>query len=331
MNSSLHDVIPAAIRAAERQGATQSTRQQTPLRSAETQLAQAMRTEATIQAHAEMAFAAGSPRSQTTPLAAMDNASKQCGMDEMPGISGGGGAIFAPDIDQEIVGERRVDRFSGDTMASRRERGGFIATPGGERVVVPLPKDAVAKATAISPPQPIASVSASQGSEFGPGSLRLAFSLCGFHDALMARLRQGEKLTDSEELLLGLAKNDFAKMRPLVIGTTLDRLSKVINAPGLADRAIAAAVNAPHPMEVFALATLRSLSNRASQLLRDKGPDAALSLFGDRSAIQEPLAIFQRVFSTALDLVEVFERIIPGEATLLSLLAEALDSEIEKV
>jgi hypothetical protein len=43
------------------------------------------------------------------------------------------------------------------------------------------------------------------------------------------------------------------------------------------------------------------------------------------------LAIFQLVFTTALDLVEAFERLIPTEAKLLARLAEALDSEVEKI
>jgi hypothetical protein len=84
-------------------------------------------------------------------------------------------------------------------------------------------------------------------------------------------------------------------------------------------------------MEEFALATLRSLSHRARQLLQDCGPEAALALFGQSGGLQEPLAIFQSVFNTALDLVEAFEHMIPADALVLAELAEALDSEVEKI
>jgi hypothetical protein len=86
-----------------------------------------------------------------------------------------------------------------------------------------------------------------------------------------------------------------------------------------------------HPMEVFALTTLRNLSRRARQALDAEGPDAALALFGQSTEVMEPLAIFQLVFMTALDLVESFERLIPAEASLLARLAEALDSEVDRI
>ena len=64
-------------------------------------------------------------------------------------------------------------------------------------------------------------------------------------------------------------------------------------------------------MEGFGLTTLRSLSRRARRTLEEDGPDAALSLFGQSAGVMEPLAIFRLVFTTALDLVESFERLVP--------------------
>jgi hypothetical protein len=145
----------------------------------------------------------------------------------------------------------------------------------------------------------------------------------------MERLRQGETLTEREELLVTLARKDFARLRPFVTAMTLDRLNALVNAPELTREV--AGTDAPGALEVFAVATLRSLGHRASQLLQEDGPDAALALFGEIKGEKDPLAIFQRVFTTALDLVEVFERIAPAKARLLARLAEALDSEVEKI
>ena len=161
------------------------------------------------------------------------------------------------------------------------------------------------------------------------GGLRLAFWLSGFHDALTERRQKGEELTEQEELLLELSTKDFAGLRPFAIERTLGRLDAVVNAPDLFANADDPGTG--HPMEAFALTTLRGLANHARQVLEEEGPDAALSLFGDSAGVVEPLAILRLVFSTALDLIEAFERIIPTEAVLLSRLAEALDSEVDRI
>jgi hypothetical protein len=165
--------------------------------------------------------------------------------------------------------------------------------------------------------------------QLGHSGLRLAFWVCGFRDALMERHRQGEQLTKKEELLLTLSPNDFAGIRPLVIDMTLSRLDAVVNASDLPAKP--KDLSAVHPMEAFALTTLRSLSRRARRTLEDDGPDAALSLFGESGGVLEPLAIFRLVFTTALDLVESFERLVPAPTALLARLAEALDSEVDRI
>lgn len=172
-------------------------------------------------------------------------------------------------------------------------------------------------------------VPASGSSQLGESGLRLAFWVCGFYDALMKRRSEGEQLTENEEYLLELSPKDFAGIRPLVIDMTLNRLAAVVNAPDLP--AEFEDLGALHQMEVFALITLRNLSSRARKTFEEDGPDAALSLFGQSAEVLDPLAIFRMVFTTALDLVESFERIIPAEATLLSRLAEALDSEVDRI
>ena len=113
----------------------------------------------------------------------------------------------------------------------------------------------------------------------------------------------------------------------------MERLHAVVNAPDLPTDAEIGASGAKHPgrMEVFALETLRSLSRRALQLLHESGPDAALSLFSEDADVQEPLAIFQLVFTTALGLVESFERLTPADSKLLARVAESLGSEVEGV
>ncbi|MDR3535116.1 MAG: hypothetical protein P4L71_01325 [Acetobacteraceae bacterium] len=166
-------------------------------------------------------------------------------------------------------------------------------------------------------------------SQLGDGGLRLAFWVCAFHDALMKRRAQGEELTENEEYLLELSPKDFAGIRPLVIDMTLGRLAAVVNAPDLPTEFDD--LGTVHQMEVFALTTLRNLSSRARQTFETDGPDAALSLFGQSAEGLDPLAIFRLVFTTALDLVESFERIIPADAMLLSRLAEALDSEVDRI
>jgi hypothetical protein len=165
--------------------------------------------------------------------------------------------------------------------------------------------------------------------QLGHSGLRLAFWVCGFHDALMERHRHGEQLTKKEELLLTLSPNDFAGIRPMVIDMTLSRLDAVVNASDLPAKP--KDFCAIHPMEAFGLTTLRSLSRRARRTLEEDGPDAALSLFGQGAGVMEPLAIFRLVFTTALDLVESFERLVPAETALLSRLAEALDSEVDRI
>jgi len=188
------------------------------------------------------------------------------------------------------------------------------------------------KVTVASPDtsQPASSTTtaACLGAKLGDGGLRLAFWLCGFHDALTERQRRGERLTESEALLLAMSASDFAGLQNSIIDMTLGRLESLVNAPEFVDDAHIAGTR---PMELFALQTLRNLSQRARATLRQDGPDAALALFGEAGETRGPLAIFQRVFTTALDMVEAFERMIPGEAPLLMQLAEALDSEVEKI
>ncbi|HET6307824.1 MAG TPA: hypothetical protein VFG12_11595 [Rhodopila sp.] len=171
--------------------------------------------------------------------------------------------------------------------------------------------------------------SAPAAGQLGHIGLRLAFWVCGFHAALMERHQNGEQLTKKEELLLTLSPDDFVGIRPHVIDMTLSRLDAVVNAPDLPAKPKDFA--AIHPMEAFALTTLRSLARRARRTLEEDGPDAALSMFGESAGVMEPLAIFRLVFSTALDLVESFERLIPGDTSLLSRLAEALDSEVDRI
>ena len=188
------------------------------------------------------------------------------------------------------------------------------------------------KATVTSPDtsQPASSARATSGFgvRLGDGGLRLAVWLCGFHEALTERRQRGERLSEAEELLLAMSASDFAGLQNSIIDMTLGRLESLVNAPEFVDDAH---TSGTRPMEIFALQTLRNLSQRARATLRQDGPDAALALFGEAGATRGPLAIFQRVFTTALDMVEAFERMIPGDAPLLMQLAEALDSEVEKI
>lgn len=176
--------------------------------------------------------------------------------------------------------------------------------------------------TATDEVGPIAAMFAAEGDRLGRNGLRLSFWLCGFHQTLRDRVRGGETLSEREESLLALSRKDFVTIRPVVIGMALERLEAVVNASGeLSETA----------MEAFALETLRALSVRASDLLRDAGADRALSLFGDAQAVNEPLAIFQLIFSTALGLVESFIHLIPGPSVQLDELAATLGSEVERI
>jgi hypothetical protein len=164
-------------------------------------------------------------------------------------------------------------------------------------------------------------------SKLGRHGLRLAFWLCGFHAALLERQRKGEKLTDHEESLLTLSRKDFGAIRPMVVDLAMDRLAAVVNAPELT----ATAETPPAPLDLFALETMRRMSSRGRQLLDEDGPDAALGLFGDGPATQEPLAIFQMVFGNALGVVESFDSINQSTSPLLTRLSDALGSEVERI
>ena len=82
---------------------------------------------------------------------------------------------------------------------------------------------------------------------------------------------------------------------------------------------------------MFAFTTVRNLAAVGRQILQDAGAEAALSLFGGDGAVQEPLAVFQLVFSATLGLVETFDRLVPGGSRTLGRLAAALDAEIGKI
>jgi hypothetical protein len=168
------------------------------------------------------------------------------------------------------------------------------------------------------------------GDHLGRDGLRLAFWLCGFHDALAERRRNGETLTGREDALLALSHKDFAELRPLVIDLALARLHGVVNAPDPQAPELLAE-DVASPLEAFALHCLRTLADRAAQLRHDGGPEAALSLFGDGAGAHTPLAIFQMVFTTALGVAEGFHRTICGEAARLARLMEALGSEVERI
>ena len=199
----------------------------------------------------------------------------------------------------------------------------------------PAPTPAVASAPAPAPASAPAPATEAFGEtdQIGRGGLRLAFWLCGFHDAFSERRRRGEQLTEHEESLLALTRNEFIDIRSVVIKMALERLNAVANAPALLAEVEAGASRGKPlgTMEGFALETLRSLSRRALQLLQESGPDAAFSLFSEDAYMQEPLAIFQQVFTTAATLVESFERLNTSESKLLSRLAATLGSEVEGI
>lgn len=202
----------------------------------------------------------------------------------------------------------------------------------------PIQLHAVAGRQAVVPvipaPHITAAPSAPQGGDepdhLGRRGLRLGFWLCGFHEALIERQRNGGTLTDREASLLDLSRRDFADMQPLVVAMAIERLCAVVASPGVAETAGPAEGSNPGSMEVFALETLRNLAVRARTLLRDEGPDAAMSMFGTGTVLTEPLAIFQAVFATAVGIIEAFEPLIPNGSRSLKRIAAALDSELDR-
>lgn len=163
----------------------------------------------------------------------------------------------------------------------------------------------------------------------GRSGLRMAFWLCGFHETIRERQQRGETLNQRETSLLALSSKDFASIRPTVIGMAIEHLKAVLGHYSRRDAAPGG--RAPSEMEAFALESVCSLSLRASELLRDDGPDTALSLFGGDASVQEPLAIYQLVFSTVVSLAESFRQFIPKEAAVLQDLIETLGSEVERI
>ena len=169
--------------------------------------------------------------------------------------------------------------------------------------------------------------------QIGRGGFRLVFWLCGFHNAFLERHRRGEQLTEHEEGLLALTHEKFKDIRLVVIRMALERLRAVVNAPALlAEIEAGASYGKPlGTMERFALETLQGLSRRSLQLLQESGPDTAFSLFSEDADMQEPLAIFQQVFTTAIALVESFERLNTSDSKLLARLTATLGSEVEGI
>ena len=207
-----------------------------------------------------------------------------------------------------------------------------VPAPAPAPPVSPAPEGSSRPTREALPPAP-AKPALNDAGLIGRSGLRLAFWLCGFHEAFMERQRRGEQLTEHEESLLALSRKEFVGIRSVVIGMALERLHTVVHAPDLLPEAEAGAARAKPlgTMEAFALDTLRGLSRRALQLMQDSGPDAAFSLFSENADVQEPLAIFQVVFTTALGLVESFERLSTAESKLLARVAEALGTEVEGI
>ena len=311
MNNGLNEVISAAIQGIGRNIDVDAARRQASLlRLAEAKRSDAMIQESTATVSDETIFGSVVHRGHWAADVDKDNGVRS----EVFGTADRAASVSLPGISVE----RRAARLN-DALASNQKRAGPIATPTGSAGEHLAATDAPQKPRA-APPRALAQVVTGDQIQLGPD---------GFHSALMERVRRGEALTEREELLVTVARKDFASLRPFVIGMTLDRLNALVNAPDLT-REVAGA-DAPGALEVFAVATLRSLGHRANNLLQEDGPDAALSLFGEIEGEHDPLAIFQRVFTTALDLVEVFERSTPSKAKLLARLAEALDSEVEKI
>ena len=187
----------------------------------------------------------------------------------------------------------------------------------------------------VAPPLPIPTAPAApngngEADQLGRRGLRLAFWLCGFHEALIERQNNGDTLTKREASLLDLSRRDFADMKPLVVAMAIERLHTVVTSHGAGEAAGLAEGGSTGSMEAFALETLQAFALRARTLLRDQGPDAAMSMFGARPVPAEPLAIFQAVFATAIGMIEAFEPMVPQGAPSLSRIAAALDSELDR-
>jgi hypothetical protein len=333
MNNGLHEVISAAVQSAWRMDEAEIPGRQVPLlRAVETDHSATSREAAAVTTPSIPAFPSASGRFRRRGLGVTTNNDTRDDArtdNKRPDVTGTTPSRFGGSI---MAGAGATPAPVADTIAADVERtGGATRQTGGITPDVFASMDVTLGALPPAVPPAFAATSPSETSQLGAGGVRLAFWLCGFHDALMERRRHGEQLTESEELLIRMSRKDFAGMRPFVINMTLDRLNALVNAPDLIGEAEASGADRPGAMEMFAVATLRGLSQRACQLLQADGADAALSLFGESGDVQEPLAIFQLVFTTALDLVEAFERLIPTEAKLLARLAEALDSEVEKI
>ncbi|MGI4951354.1 MAG: hypothetical protein ACRYGM_06080 [Janthinobacterium lividum] len=161
-------------------------------------------------------------------------------------------------------------------------------------------------------------------SELGRNGLRQAFWICGFHEVLLERERRGERLSDQEQSLISLSRNDFRIIRPAVVEMALHHLHGVVHDPAFLPATPAAA----SPNDVFAIETLRRLAAHGQQTLREDGPDAAMALFGGGPATVEPLAIFQLVFSAALNLLDGFDQLTAEPSAVLARLSRALDAEV---
>ena len=194
----------------------------------------------------------------------------------------------------------------------------------GRKAMVPL-VPAPYKAAAPASPQ-----NSEELDHLGRRGLRLGFWLCGFHEALLERQRNGGTLTEREKSLLELSRRDFADMQPLVVSMAIERLCALVASPGVAETAGPAEDGGPGFMELFVLETLRNMAVRARTLLRDEGPDAAMSMFSGGATLTEPLAIFQAVFATAAGVIDAFEPLVPNGARTLKRIAAALDSELDR-
>ena len=166
------------------------------------------------------------------------------------------------------------------------------------------------------------------GSDLGWGGLRLAFWLGGLQEALQERAARGEKLSERETSLTALTDRDFAALRPSVIAMVIGRLEEILASPRFDSKADAICANTQ--VASFAIETLRNLSEKASTLLKNSGPDEAIALFGATPAVVQPVAIYRLVFNTALDILDSFHRLQPTRSDLMQTLAEALETAIER-
>jgi hypothetical protein len=167
------------------------------------------------------------------------------------------------------------------------------------------------------------------GFDLGWGGLRVAFWLGGLLEAMAERDVCGEPSSEREASLIVLIERDFAAMRPSVIAMVISRLDEILASPRFD-----AKLDAPGAKDhagSFALNTLRNLSKEASRLLQTSGPDEAIALFGAASGKLQPVTIYQLVFDTALDILDSFQRLQPNRSELMQMLAEALESAIERV